>query len=476
MDSRLPIHPAIKPRWRLFLSAFVVATLFVTLGVLFFLRARAIMEDQLKNNLRSTAAAAAMQFDGRTLTGIRRAQDMSSPAFQEAVKRLYALREEVPSIRFAYILRRTAAPNILEFVADADALSSDEALDVNGNGTVDEDEVPGFPGDQYDVSEYPALLGDAFAFPTTDADITYDQWGAIISGYAPIRRSDNGQVVAVLGIDMLARDYLAASFSILSPGTLFLVLIGTVAFVAAFVLLLIRRQMDAMSQMSSERAGLLQLTFHQLGEPLTIFKWSLETIRDRHPSESLDKLMPDHVKNMEAGIERMSEIIDALRGAEQVELRTLPYHPQRSSLSELLSKIAKDEQPFLAHKRQTLEIGCENNLWCMMDPTWITQVIRGILKNAMSYSPDGATITVRASYRRKHVLVQVIDRGAGIPRADMSHLFEKFRRGSNATTQAGTGLSLYTAKGILGIAGGKIWIESREGEGTTVSFTIPSAS
>jgi signal transduction histidine kinase len=466
---------AFTSRWRIWFVLAIVLLLMGTLGMAFFSRSRAIMEEQLKTNLRNTAAAAAMQFDGAQLEQIHDVKDMESPVFKEIADRLIFLRSKVPDIRFAYILRRTNSPHTLEFVVDADAVLSPSELDLDGNGAVDPDEEPSYPGDRYDIHEVPALQLDAFQHPSTDEEITYDQWGALISGYAPIRRKDNGKVVAVLGIDMLARDYLQSSYSIFSPGALFLVLLAIVCLTAGFVLLLISKQVENLRQMNAERTGLLQLTFHQLGEPLTIFKWSLETIKERRPGESLEKLIPDHIKNMETGIERMSGIIDDLRGAEQVELRTLAYHPQRSSVSELLSEISQDTQPFLAHRKQKLEVICENKLWCSFDPQWIKQVLHALLENAMNYSPESSLITLKAAYKRNHVVVQVMDRGAGIPAKDLPHIFEKFRRGSNAGiyTPAGTGLSLYTAKGIIGMAGGKMTVESAEGKGTIVSFTLP---
>ena len=113
----------------------------------------------------------------------------------------------------------------------------------------------------------------------------------------------------------------------------------------------------------------------------------------------------------------------------------------------------------------------------MMDAKWITDVLHSLIHNAMHFSPEGATITVKAAYKKKMVLVQVIDRGAGVPKKDLEKLFTKFARASNATVHHpyGTGLSLYRAKGIVEKGGGKMWIESIEGKGTIVRFTLPVA-
>ena len=473
-NTFLPVQ-TFQSRLRLWTLPFVVMGLLIMLGVLFFHRSRTVMEDQMRITLRSTAAAAAMQFDGASLENIHDIKDMQLPAFHDAVSRLHQLRHDNESIRFAYIVRRTSDPSVVEFIADADALSSAEELDVNHNKIVDENEKPSFPGERYDVSKMPVLREEAFESPAADMSVTYDQWGALISGYAPIRRLDTGKIVAVLGIDMRAEDFLRASYSIFSPGALFLVLLAIVSLTAGFILLVSRKQLDTLRMINAERTGLLQLTFHQLGEPLTIFKWSLEGLKEKTSKETYEELMPEHIKNMEIGIERISGIIDALRGAEQVELRTLAYHPVQSSLKTLLQKIKIDMQPFLLHKHQSLELTCDNDLQCFFDPQWIYQVLQGVLQNAINYSPDGSIITVIAERTRSHVLIRITDKGIGIPSKDLPHIFEKFRRGSNADKYipAGTGLGLYTAKGIINIAKGSMHIESEEGSGTTLSFTLP---
>ena len=463
-------------RFRFWLIGAFIVILLVALGAGLFMRSRTVMEAQLRDELRSTAAAAAMQFNGDALLSIDEVSDMGSPAFRDAVVRLRMLREHVPSLRFAYILRRTSSPHFLEFVADADALSSDVELDINRNGTVDEDEEPGFPGERYDISDIPKLQREAFEMPTADDEFTFDQWGVLISGYAPIRNS-KGEAVAVLGIDMRAEDFIRTSTSIFSPTVLFFVLLAVVTLTGGFLILIMRHQLrETWQLLYRERSGLLQLTFHQLGEPLTIFKWSLESLKERKPTDNLEKMMPELMQNMEIGINRVSTVVDSLRDAEQVELRTLPYTAQRASLSEVIATVAKEMQPLLEVHKQTLEIFCENKLWGTFDPHWIAQVLHYILKNASDYSSAGSVITVSAAYKRNHLQVEVTDHGAGVPKAELSHVFEKFFRASNTSKFfPGTGLSLYTAKGILDIAGGSIAVRSEEGKGTTVTFTVPAA-
>jgi signal transduction histidine kinase len=111
------------------------------------------------------------------------------------------------------------------------------------------------------------------------------------------------------------------------------------------------------------------------------------------------------------------------------------------------------------------------------DPYWTKQVLRNILDNAVKYSPDGGLIVVRGEPRPSDVVVSVADQGIGISSEDVVPLFERYFRASAATQLhiGGTGLGLPIARSLLEAQGGRIWVESKLGEGTTVFFSLPRA-
>lgn len=178
---------------------------------------------QIKNTLLAVASSAASQIDAELIDAIHDRSDMHTSAFQELVRRLEAIRETKGiSIRYVYILRQTDDPMMLQFVADADSLRSTAELDVNNNGEVDMTEEASYPGDTYDITENPALQLYAFHQPITDEDFTIDQWGRLLSGYAPIYRS-NGEVAAVLGIDIESEVFRAQLERALPPTLLIII-------------------------------------------------------------------------------------------------------------------------------------------------------------------------------------------------------------------------------------------------------------
>jgi signal transduction histidine kinase len=459
--------------WPAYVLALVIAVSIIGVGLIFFLQARSVMRQEIRNRLSTTAAAAAINIDGDMLDRIRVPRDAETLEYRYVLATLGKIRS-LPDIRFAYILRRTDDPNVLAFVADANAALSEQQLDVNGNKHVDSNEEASYPGEIYDISNVRALKKEAFMRPTADQEITYDQWGALVSGYAPIYRK-NGSISAVLGIGMRADDFQRDSQTVFSPFVLFFVFGIAVIFATYIALQWERRQVNALRRINSERSGLLRLTFHQIGEPLTIMKWSLETLREQTENSQLKALVDDHILCMDEGLGRLNSIIDTLQLAEKVDLDTLEYLPKPGSLRSVIDNTVNEWQSSLKKHHQTLTVDMKEDITLPMDQSLLSLVLRQLVVNAIEYSDEGGAITVVVRRQARSVLITVHDNGCGIPPQDMQNLFEKYRRASNAHLKKpdGNGLGLYIAKGIIEKAGGKIRVDSWLGKGTAVSFFLP---
>ncbi|MEJ2600100.1 MAG: ATP-binding protein [Anaerolineales bacterium] len=109
------------------------------------------------------------------------------------------------------------------------------------------------------------------------------------------------------------------------------------------------------------------------------------------------------------------------------------------------------------------------------DHLWIKQVFRNILDNAIKYSPEGGLIVIRGEKRATNVAVHISDQGIGISPEELITIFEKYSRAKlpEGMQIPGTGLGLPVARSIVEAHGGRIWAESKLGEGTTLSFSLP---
>ncbi|HEU5010120.1 MAG TPA: HAMP domain-containing sensor histidine kinase, partial [Gaiellaceae bacterium] len=109
------------------------------------------------------------------------------------------------------------------------------------------------------------------------------------------------------------------------------------------------------------------------------------------------------------------------------------------------------------------------------DERRVRQVIFNLLSNAVKFTPEGGSVDVRAAQVNGEVQVSVADTGPGIARADLTRIFEEFQQTEAGLKQReGTGLGLALSKRLVELHGGRIWVESEIGEGSTFVFTLPS--
>jgi two-component system sensor histidine kinase VicK len=103
------------------------------------------------------------------------------------------------------------------------------------------------------------------------------------------------------------------------------------------------------------------------------------------------------------------------------------------------------------------------------------QVIDNIMNNAIKYSPEGGVITARLVETHNHVILSIADQGLGIPRKDINKVFDRFYRVDKARSrqQGGTGLGLAISKEVVEALGGRIWVDSQEGKGSTFYISLP---
>ncbi len=465
---------AIKKSAKAIALAVVYAGVVMLIGLTLFWNANRTMESQLKERLRSAAAIAAMQFSAADVERIRSIKDKNSPVFRTMVNSLNAIQDAMPGIGSTYILRKTDNPDLLMFVADADSFQTVEEADVNKNGNLEPDEVPTNPGDFYDATQAPAMF-DAFAKATTDDALTEDQWGTTISGYAPIRKPGTHEAVAILGMDMRADEYLFRLQSILPPIALLLLVLGAGVLAAYAAYMIAEKRFEELEILDRERAGLMLLTFHQLGAPLTIFKWSLEALQMRSKNDSTEQAIDEHVHNMQQGITRMDQMINDLKLAAQVQEGRIDVNKNYADVQDIVFFSCEEFRPVAEAQGVTIGVDAPGPLPGHTDAILVGDILRQVLMNAINFTPRDGTITVRARKSGHMVQVDIVDTGAGIPKEDQKRLFGKFVRGSNAPRYKpdGNGLGLFIARGLTEALGGKMWLSSNLGKGTTVSFAVP---
>lgn len=463
--------------WRILRLAAIpllVVGMTAVLGFAFRVRSSAEADMQLRERLLNTVSVAALAIDPDDIASIV-SQGESSPSYNSVVQTLKRIRALSPYVRFTYLMRRTDDPLTLAFVADADANSTRSALDVNRNGMIDADEAAALPGQEYPIDDDETLQTAAFAGPIVSPDVTVDQWGRLVSAYAPIL-DEEGMPVAVLGMDINERQFKQVTQGAFSIFILTLVLLCGIFLAAYLTVLMRRRRYETLAQLDADRTAMIDLATHQLGAPLATFRWWLELLKERE-SGSFCKRDDDICMQLEEGIERLGSVIEALNRAGNIQRARYKYRPERVAVGTVARQAKRSVEHLYRRRNQSIVLKIPRTLHSIrVDRTLFEGVLSELLENASWYSADGATVIIRAEEKRGKVVLSVEDHGYGIAPEDLPHVGEQLRRGVHAAQYKpiGNGLGLYIARRIVERAGGTLRLQSVFHQGTTVTITLPA--
>jgi signal transduction histidine kinase len=293
---------------------------------------------------------------------------------------------------------------------------------------------------------------------------TSDSYGTFISGLAPIYKP-NGQVQAVLGIDVDAHTYYrdifyAASIPLAVGFSIILIIV---------VFEFIRRRNQ---QLLALRSELVSVASHELRNPITGIRWAADSLQ-RMSGDDLQTRLSRAI--YQSAVRLQASTDDILEISHAMNQRALDIKPV--DMSKLMREVL-DTQSLSAEQK---------GVHLLTDPTWPPQLIlkcdadqmkralHNIVSNAIKYTKQGTNVTV--AYKQDNTMhhLLVSDQGIGIPVGEQAKVFRGFYRASNAVASSvtGTGLGLYLVKTVLERQGGSVSFVSEESHGTTFSLNLP---
>lgn len=230
--------------------------------------------------------------------------------------------------------------------------------------------------------------------------------------------------------------------------------------------------LQKLAKIEDEKNNLLSMIAHDMKNPALVAKGFSERLI-KGKVGSLTKRQEEYARLINHELSRLERlIIDFLDiskfQSRKFKLNSIPF--------DILSKI-KNHIELLRieaeNKNISLHLECPevSMIQVHADVTQIDRVISNLVGNAINYSSTGGNVTVKLSAQKRAVLVQVHDTGKGISKEHIQHIFKPFYRVTN--DHSGSGLGLSIAQSIIEAHGGRLWVESKPGHGTTFSFTLP---
>jgi len=234
------------------------------------------------------------------------------------------------------------------------------------------------------------------------------------------------------------------------------------------------------NQMSSEvvRVNRLrrQLTAdiaHDLRTPLTVIAGYIESMRD-----GVLKPTPERMTLIYSEIERLQKLVDDLKVLSLADSGELSLHRQNLAPEDLLKRAAELFSHAARRQKVGLEVKTEKDLpSILVDEARMMQVLGNLVSNALRYTPARGKVTLGAQSTGSEVVITVTDNGSGIPADELPYIFDRFHRGdkSRHSDNGESGLGLAIVKALVESHGGRVWAESKTGEGACISLAFPVA-
>ncbi|OGJ55641.1 hypothetical protein A2706_00030 [Candidatus Peribacteria bacterium RIFCSPHIGHO2_01_FULL_51_35] len=434
-----------------------------------------LLKERLQDRLIAISSTAATQFSVNEIDQIKDINDMKKPAFASIINKLQKIRAANENIRFAYLMRKTNDASTLEFIADADSLTPQDELDVNENGIIEEDEVVPLPGDPYDIEPYPVLKEEAFDHPSVDRELQPDQWGLIMATYAPIV-NENGNAVAIVGLDILVNDFYQKTREALLPFIVFILfLILALSLLTLLLMRLWNERVEAVKELDRQKDELISMVSHQLAAPVTAIKWYIEMLLDNETGD-LNKEQKEQLITMQKVGADLNDLISMILDVSRIQLGRIKLDPQPLNINEFINEILNVIEPKAKEKEIIFVKEIEKSLPdAKLDKRMTRMTIENLLTNAIKYTSKGGNVLLKMKMMNNNILrCEVKDTGCGIPKSEHDKIFGKLFRASNVRNNVdGNGFGLYVAKGAIEGQGGKIWFESKENIGSTFFVELP---
>jgi PAS domain S-box-containing protein len=226
------------------------------------------------------------------------------------------------------------------------------------------------------------------------------------------------------------------------------------------------------------RDEFLSVASHELKTPLSSLVLLSETVRRRTARKETDAMSPEafdrFLVQSDRHVARVERVVNDMLDITRMRTGQLTLAPERVEVSRLVDGVIERAQPLFSDEGVALACSSRVSATGTWDPIRIEQVLTNLLTNALRYgerAPVEVGIALLPGSRQ--VAIRVRDRGMGIASGDIERIFERFERAVDADEVSGLGLGLYIARQIAEAHGGRLWVESEKGSGSTFHLELP---
>jgi len=457
-----------------------------------------ILTQNLRERLLTISITQAVNIDAKDLEALQVEDDWKKPEWAHVVNRLHKAKYNNSDIVFMYIFRYTKDqnddPKKMEFVADADSIdpyantSGDPLryIDSNRDGKIEPDgpdklQWPGQPDpDTDDIPE----AHEAYNGPLTVKDLYTDEYGTVLTGYAPIK-DENGNVVAILATDIKADDFFTITRQTLQPFLIFIVALAlTISILITIIIYSWKRYAESLDKLNQAlevandgQSNLLHIINHQikgyLAKSRNIFSELLTEPSYNACTDEAKPMLEEGFKSLTEGVDFVRDFLDA----SNIERGSYTYVMEPLDFRALVSDVAEKQRGIIEEKGLTFETNlAEGDYKTKGDKTQLEQAVRNLIDNSLRYTPNGKINVELQITNDKKILLKVSDTGVGISDELKPKLFTKGGRDKDSLkiNVNSTGFGLSFVKGVVEAHKGRVWADSAgHNQGSTFYMELP---
>ncbi|MGK7944620.1 MAG: ATP-binding protein [Microcystaceae cyanobacterium] len=235
----------------------------------------------------------------------------------------------------------------------------------------------------------------------------------------------------------------------------------------------VKLALERQKELNTLKTRFFSMVSHEFRTPLSTALASVQLL-DKTPNawQNTDK-RNRNLSRIQASIKTMVQLLDDISLISRAESSKLDINLETINLAQFLQQIIVETELTIG-KQHNLTLTCkEKEIKGQFDPKLLRSIVINLLSNSLKYSPNNSQIYIHLIREKKYIKIQVRDRGLGISEDDKAKIFDPFYRGKNVFNLSGTGLGLVIVKKYVELHQGSITLDSKLGEGTTITVSFP---
>lgn len=252
-------------------------------------------------------------------------------------------------------------------------------------------------------------------------------------------------------------------------GAVLLILAGLIA--VSFLYFKLKKKKKELQKANQDKDKIFSIVAHDLRGPVGTLNSMIEILI----AEDHGLNYPEILKKFKPVIASSFDMLENLLVWAKSNLGKLETNPVILSVNKIIGETISLFSHYSQGKSISVVSETDPEIKVMADKILLETVIRNLLKNAIKFTPENGSITIKSSIKNKHAVISVIDNGIGVPRDVQHSILKGFYHSTGTQNEKGTGLGLVLSKELAEKNGGSLWFSSIEGQGSTFSFSIPLA-